>query len=269
LFQIARSGAVTFLQSRNFLSFKFLTHAFCTRLGGVSEGKFASLNMAVNQGDEEEKIRENWRILSRTFNIQEKSFRIMNQIHGDDVLVIGEEGAMASEGQVPACDACVTQCPEVALCIKTADCVPVFLLDPHRKVIGAVHAGWTGTALKVAAKVVDVMVQEFQCRPEDIQAAVGPSIGPCCYEVDSRVYLAMCDHYGSENFFRSSHRPGRWNLDLPRANCSQLLEKGLVKENIELSGHCTFCLSDLFFSHRRDKGETGRHVNFIMLKHEI
>ncbi len=267
MFQIARSGALTFLQSQKFLDYRFLTHAFCTRLGGVSEGSFASLNMAVNQGDEEEKVRENWGILSNSFKIQEKSFLIMNQVHGDDILVIGED-AMASEGKVPTCDAVVTQCLEVALCIRTADCVPVFLLDPLRKVIGAVHAGWGGTALKITAKVVDVMVREFQCSPADIRAAIGPSIGPCCYEVDSRVYLAMRDHWGADNFFHSFHSLGKWNLDLPLANRYQLLEKGLVNENIESSDHCTFCMPDLYFSHRRDEGKTGRHVNFIMLKHE-
>jgi len=269
LFQIDRNGDVTFLKAGKFLDFPFLTHAFCTRRGGVSEGAFASLNMTTGQGDDEERVRENWEILGRSFNIPERSFLVPDQVHKDEVLIIREDPVLTLEKHVPVCDACVTQRPGVALCIKTADCVPIFLLDPRRRVIGAVHAGWGGTALQISAKVIGVMVREFECHPADILAAIGPSIGPCCYEVDSRVYSAMCDHDGSEEFLRSTGREGKWNLDLPLANRYQLLGKGLMSEHIILSGYCTSCRPDLFFSHRRDQGKTGRHVNFIMLNYEI
>jgi len=268
LFQIARRGAVTFLQDRKFLDFRFLSHAFCTRQGGVSEGAFASLNMATRQGDKEQRVSENWGILSRSFDIPVRSFFVLDQVHKDDVLVVRKDPSAAGERPVPVCDACVTQCPEIALCIRTADCVPVFLLDPHRRVVGAIHAGWGGTALQITAKVVEVMERDFQCRPAEILAAIGPSIGPCCYEVDRRVYVAMCRHFGAERFFRSAPQFERWNLDLPLANFYQLLSRGLRSENIVSSGCCTFCRPDLFFSHRRDLGATGRHGNFILLKDE-
>ena len=266
MFQIAKSGAVTFLQARKFLDFPFLTHAFCARRGGVSEGAFTSLNMTAAQGDGEEQVRENWRILGRSFAIPEKSFLVLEQVHKDDVLVIQEDPAGLCGEKVPVYDACVTQRPGVALCIKTADCVPVLLLDPCRQVIGAVHAGWGGTALRIAAQAVDVMVREFQCRPEDLLAAVGPSIGPCCYEVDERVYVAMRDQDGSGSFFHSADSPGKWRLDLPLANRCQLIGRGLKSDNIELSGCCTSCRPDLFYSHRRAQGKTGRQVNFILLR---
>ena len=269
MFQIARNGDVTFLQVLKFLDFPFVTHAFCTRRGGVSEGNFASLNMTTGQGDAEERVRENWKIVGRSFNIPERSFLILDQVHKDDVLVIREKPVLTRGKHVPVFDACITQCPGVALCIKTADCVPVFLLDTRRQVIGAVHAGWGGTALQISAKVIDVMVREFECYPADILAAIGPSIGPCCYEVDGRVYQAMCDQNGSEEFFRSTGCEGKWNVDLPLANRCQLLGKGLTSEHIMMAGYCTSCRSDLFFSHRRDQGNTGRHVNFIMLNSEI
>jgi polyphenol oxidase len=268
LFQIAQRSSVTFLQAPNFQDFKFLTHAFCSRRGGVSQGDFASLNMTTAQGDEKERVEENWRILSRSFDIPVQSFCVLNQVHGDEVLVIREDPARASDRQVPVGDACVTQLPNVALCIRTADCVPVFLLDPRLRVVGAIHAGWGGTALQITARVVEVMEREFQCRPAEMLAAIGPSIGPCCYEVDRRVYLAMCHHSGSGRFFRSTFPFERWNLDLPLANFYQLLGKGLRSENIVSSGQCTCCRPDLFFSHRRDRGETGRQGNFIMLKDE-
>ncbi|OPY90438.1 MAG: Laccase domain protein YfiH [Syntrophus sp. PtaU1.Bin208] len=266
MFSIVQKNSVTFLQAPNFLDFNFLTHAFCTRRGGVSQGAFSSLNLTATQGEEAERVEENWKILSRSFNIPVKSFLVLDQVHKDEVLVVREDPGPAPDRPVPVCDACVTQLPEVALCIRTADCVPVFLLDPHRRVVGAIHARWGGTALQITAKVIDVMIREFQCRPAEILAAIGPSIGPCCYEVDRRVYLAMRHHAGSEKFFRTASRSEKWNLDLPLANLHQLLEKGARRENIASSGQCTFCNPDLFFSHRRDRGKTGRHVNFIMLK---
>lgn len=265
MFPIAQRNSVAFLQAPNLQDFKFLTHAFCTRRGGVSEGPFASLNVTAAQGDDPVRVEENWNILSRSFGIPLRSFLVLDQVHGDEVLVVREDPSSAPDRDAPACDACVTGLPGVALCIKTADCVPVFLLDPCRQVVGAIHAGWGGTALKIAARVVDVMVREFQCRPADILAAIGPSIGPCCYEVDGRVYRAMNHHSGSERFFRSRSHFERWNLDLPLANFHQLLEKGLQGNHVALSGHCTCCNPDLFFSHRRERGHTGRHVNFIML----
>jgi len=268
LFQIAQRDSVIFLQAPNFLDFNFLSHAFCSRRGGVSQGAFASLNMTTAQGDQEERVEENWRILGRSFDIPARSFFLLDQVHGDEVLVVRGDPFLTSGRQIPVCDACVTQLPGVALCIRTADCVPVFLLDPHRRVVGAIHAGWGGTALQITAKVVEVMERDFQCRPAEILAAIGPSIGPCCYEVDRRVYLAMCRHSGSERFFRPASPFERWNLDLPLANYYQLLGRGLRSGNIVSSGCCTFCRPDLFFSHRRDLGATGRHGNFILLKDE-
>ncbi len=262
---MTKNGGVTFLQAAQFMEFSFVSHAFCARRGGVSEGAFASLNMAASQGDEEARVRENWGILSRSFQIPERSFLLLDQVHRDGVLVIREDSLPERGAPAPAYDACVTNLPGVALCIRTADCVPVLLLDPARRVIGAVHAGWGGTALQITAKVIDVMAREFGCRPGEILAAVGPSIGPCCYGVDERVYLAMCDHPGAERFFSTAGPPGKWRLDLPQANRCQLLARGVQGENIEASGCCTSCREELFFSHRRDRGKTGRQVNWIML----
>ncbi len=262
---MTKNGGVTFLHAAQLMEFSFVSHAFCTRRGGVSEGAFASMNMMANREEEEPRVRENWGILSRSFQIPESSFLLLDQVHRDDVLVIREDSLPERGAPAPAFDACVTRLPGVALCIRTADCVPVLLLDPTRRVIGAVHAGWGGTALQITAKVIDVMAREFGCRPSEILAAVGPSIGPCCYEVDERVYRAMNDHPGAERFFSAAGSPGKWHLDLPLANRCQLLERGVRGENIEASGCSTSCREELFFSHRRDRGKTGRQVSWIML----
>ena len=154
----------------------------------------------------------------------------------------------------------------MALCIKTADCVPVFLADPVRRVIGAVHAGWKGTALQIVEKAVREMVQRFGARPSDLFAAIGPAIGPCCYEVDAAVYQAMSHHASRTAFFHTGRQDGRWMLDLPLANRHQLLRCGLLPERIRTADHCTACHPDLFFSHRAQGGNTGRQLNFIMIR---
>jgi YfiH family protein len=163
------------------------------------------------------------------------------------------------------CDAIVTDKPGVAIGIKTADCAPVLLFDSQRQVIAAVHAGWRGTALGIAGKAVRVMAERFRTRPEDLSAVVGPSIGPCCYEVDTPVFEALSERGYADRVLRPGDREGRWMLDLPFANRLQLEEEGVAPGRISAAGICTCCREDLFFSHRRDGTKTGRHLNFILL----
>jgi YfiH family protein len=135
-----------------------------------------------------------------------------------------------------------------------------------KQAIGAVHAGWRGTAQAIAAKTVDALAERFSSRPEDILAAIGPSIGPCCYEVDDTVFRAMSRAGGGMTSFYPAGREGRWMLDLAAVNRRQLEEKGIPSANISTAGLCTSCLPDRFFSHRRDGERTGRHCNFILLR---
>jgi YfiH family protein len=153
----------------------------------------------------------------------------------------------------------------VAIGIKTADCAPVLLFDRRSQTIAAVHAGWRGTALGIAGKAVRVMGERFSSRPEDLSAVIGPSIGPCCYEVDEPVFEAMSHHGEAQRVLRPGPRPLRWMFDLPLANRMQLEREGVPPEQISAAGFCTCCRKDLFFSHRRDGEKTGRHLNFILL----
>jgi hypothetical protein len=154
----------------------------------------------------------------------------------------------------------------LALCIKTADCVPVFLTDPVLQIIGAVHAGWKGTALLITEKAVREMVRRFGTRPSDLFAFIGPAIGPCCYEVDNAVYQAMGRQSAHGAFIHAGLQAGKWMLDLPLANYHQLLHAGLLPEHIQTAGLCTACHPELFFSHRAQGGDTGRQLSFIMIR---
>ncbi|HRR42593.1 MAG TPA: peptidoglycan editing factor PgeF, partial [Syntrophales bacterium] len=165
------------------------------------------------------------------------------------------------------CDAVLTARRGVALAVKTADCVPLLLVDREKQVVGVVHAGWRGTALGIAAKAVKTLKERFDSKPVDILAAIGPAVGACCYQVDGKVYDAFKKLSAvRERAFRACQDvEGRWMLDLESANIIQLVEAGIPRENIFSAALCTSCRRDLFFSHRAERGGTGRHLSFIVL----
>jgi hypothetical protein len=266
MFRIAQKASVKYLECPTEKELDFVIHAFCTRQGGVSGGSFASLNVSAREGDGNDQVRQNIERIAAAFGISVSQFLFVCQVHRDGVWVIDSRTPLSAYEPLPELDAIVTNRPGLALCIKTADCVPVFLADPVRRVIGAVHAGWKGTALQIVEKAVGEMVQRFGVRPFDLFATIGPAIGPCCYEVDAGVYQAMHRHPSRDACFSAGRQAGRWMLNLSLANRHQLLSCGLLPEHIRTADHCTACHPELFFSHRAQGGNTGRQLNFIMIR---
>ncbi len=268
-----RAGVIEYLAAPALAACGFLVHAFLTRRGGFSRGNYGSLNFSCREGDRPEAVASNWQLLARSFNLDPAQFVVMQQVHGDRIVVIADADRplVPAPAAIPpeayACDALVTDRPGIAIGVKTADCVPLFLVDRVRHVIAAVHAGWRGTALDIAGQTVDTFLALFSSRPEDILAAVGPAIGACCYEVDAVVHQALYSYEaGGESFFRPRAEKDRWMLDLAMVNRRQLEQRGIPPENIFSANQCTSCRRDSFYSHRRDRGLTGRHFNFLMLK---
>jgi len=243
----------------------FLTHAFCTRRGGVSKGNFTSLNFSFKGGDSKENVQSNLRILAKSFHIDVGQFFLVNQVHGEKVLIIDRPFADLVVHESPQFDAIITDQPGIAIGIKTADCAPIFFADKARRIIAVAHAGWRGTVLSIAAKVVETLLTRFGCRAEEIIAAIGPAIGPCCYQVDEPVFNAMRVHKGRETFFSSAPEKGKWMFDLSLANKIQMIRMGILDKNIYTAGYCTSCNRDKFYSHRGEGGNTGRQLNFIMI----
>lgn len=266
MFRIAQRGSIKYYECRAAGELDFALHAFCTRQGGVSGGVFAGLNVSVREGDSNDHILRNLELIAAAFGLTASQFLPVHQVHQDGIWVITGDTPIYTHDPPPRCDAVVTDRRQLALCIKTADCVPVLLADPARRIIGAVHAGWKGTALKIAAKTVAIMAERFGTRPSDLIAAVGPAIGPCCYEIDACVYQAMSHHPPGDAIFHTGKKDGRWMLDLPLANRHQLLRSGLLPERIWEADACTACQRNLFFSHRAQAGHTGRQLNFIMIR---
>lgn len=263
---LQKRKTIEYLQSPLLSDCDFLEHAFCTRRGGASQDDYKSLNMSFREGDEEFRVLSNWDNLATAFAIPLEQFLVVNQVHGDAIFVIKPHGSYFSSRDELNYDAIVTTRANLAICIKTADCVPVFIVDKVKKVIAVAHAGWKGTALEISAKVISLMQNQYRCQPQDILAAIGPSIGKCCYEVDSTTADAFRKLSNYELFLQQGKKKDKWMLDLPEANRMQILATGIPEGNIEVSGYCTTCNQDMFFSHRGSGGVTGRQVNFMMIK---
>ncbi len=264
MFRFTQRGSIEYLEAEAITALDFVTHAFCTRLGGVSEGPFSSLNTSFSVADREDNVRRNLSLIADSFSIPASRLVLMGQVHGDRVCILDGDGP--PPGSIPECDGLITDRPGVALGIRTADCIPLLFVDRVRRVIGGAHAGWRGTALSIASRMVDLFEDRFSSRVENILIAVGPAIGVCCYQVDSPVYAAFSSQPGADRFLHPCREGGRWMLDLASANRVALMERGAPAGNILTAGHCTACRRDIFFSHRASLGNTGRQLNFIMIK---
>ena len=238
---------------------------FTTRHEGVSRPPYNSLNLGSNTLDSVHSVKGNRSLLARSFGGTLDRFVTVNQVHGTDLLVIDAPNPDFGHFLKLECDGIVTDQPGVMIGICVADCFPILLLDPAKKVIAALHAGWQGTARGIARKGVEAMVEVFGSRPADIIAAIGPGIGPCCYEVDTPVKAAFTAGGLTWDLFATAAGEGKWQLDLSAANRQQLLLAGVRESNVEEARQCVSCVPDLYFSYRRDKGDTGRQMGFIML----
>ncbi len=263
MFTYAQRGSIKYLEAELLKQYDSIIHAFCSRWGGVSEGQFSNFNFSVSEGDGNEQVLKNWTILSDAFGIPVANFCTVHQVHEDGILII-DDSTDFSTMQNSDYDAIITNRPGLAVGVKTADCVPIFLFDRVQNAIGVVHAGWRGTAKRIAAKTVGRIMEMFSTKAEDLIAAVGPSIGRCCYEVDRVVRDAMKDD-AAMVFTTSNHRD-HWMCDLTRANRLQILDAGVPPANIVEAGICTSCHRDTFFSHRGEGGRTGRQFSFLMIR---
>lgn len=268
-FQLNKFHNLSYLTIPSFAATGSAIHAFSTRVGGISPAPFDSLNLAFHVGDDPGNVLTNRRRFCKALGIDSNSLVAGQQVHGDRVVTVNNvhigKGAHSELDALAGVDALVTATPDLILSSYYADCVPLIFLDPVRRVTALAHAGWKGTVLRIGAKTVDHMREKHGCRAEDILAAVGPSIGPCCYEVDKIVISAVNACLPGHTGLMRPGRPGHWMLDLPEVNRRILLEAGIKSKNITMSGYCTACSNDLFYSYRRQKGRAGRMASFIML----
>ena len=230
-------------------------HGFSTRLGGVSEGPYAGLNLGLSSGDEAEAVRENRARWAAALGLPAPFFTL-HQVHGAAVhlLAPGDDTAPAELRG----DAIVTVPGGQPIGVFTADCAPILLADPVTGIVAAVHAGWKGTVAGVAAAAVQAMRDHHGVEPADLQAAIGPTIGPCCFEVGDEVVAALQGAPWPGTVAAVVPRTPRAHADLFTANIAQLVAVGLRPDRVHASRVCTACDPTLFYSWRRDAATTGR-----------
>ena len=240
-------------------------HCFTTRLGGVSQGVLSSLNIGWNRGDTPENVEKNFSILAQALGFSLKNLVLTRQTHSDIVRQVRRSDAQGLDNHAyPECDALITNDPGAALVVFSADCTPILLHDPVTGAVGAAHAGWRGTAAKIAGKTAMAMVNAYGCKPENIRAAIGPNIGPCCFETDRDVPDAMVSAYGNDALPHIRPVGNKYYVNLKALNALALQQVGVTQ--IEISDACTVCQSDRFWSHRVTGGERGSQGAMIVCK---
>lgn len=259
-FETVLTGSLEYLRSNLLMP----AHGFTTRRGGVSQEHLSSLNLGIHRGDRPGNVVENHRRLARALGYDVRNLVFTRQVHGDTVRVVTE----ADRGQglffpAPDCDGLVTDTPGTVLAAFSADCPLILLHDPASGAVGAVHAGWRGTALGIVKKAVETMTAAYGSRPEAINAALGPCIGPCCFETRGDVPEAMLSHLGDEaRAAMVDHGDGRYHVDLPALNAMWLRRAGVTQ--LDFAEECTACQTDRFWSHRRVGDRRGLQAAVIV-----
>lgn len=240
-------------------------HAFTTRRGGVSKAPFDSLNLGLHRGDKDENVAENRRRLAQALGFDLDKLVMTHQTHSDIVRAVTSADAIGFDHRLyPESDAIITNEPGVALWIFTADCTPILLWDSQSGAVGAVHAGWRGTASAIVSKTVEKMCALYGCEVKNIHAAIGPNIGFCCFETDSDVPDAMRKTYGGEAEQHIRAAGEKYYVNLKALNALALRRSGV--ENIAISDACTVCQCDRYWSHRVTKGVRGSQGAIIVCK---
>ncbi len=239
------------------------SHCFTTRLGGVSSGYLSSLNLGAHRGDDPQNVEENYGILAKALSFDPQNLILTRQTHSDIVRTVTRADCRGLDHKdYPACDGLITNDPGAVLAVFTADCTPILLWDPVTGAVGAVHAGWRGTVSAIAEKAVLEMQKQFGCDPANIRAAIGPNIGPCCFETDADVPDALRAALGeaAESMIRPSGQ--KYYVNLKEANREFLRRAGVT--HIRVSSLCTACRQDLFWSHRRVGQQRGSQGAIIV-----
>ncbi|UTR09161.1 peptidoglycan editing factor PgeF [Evansella sp. LMS18] len=245
-----------------------LIAGFTTKKGGTSEEPFTSFNLGLHVKDLHSSVMDNRKKLSELLNFSLSSWVCAEQVHGSKIAKVEKEhaglGTEEYKDGIKETDGLYTKETDILLTLCYADCVPLFFYDNESGLVGAAHAGWKGTVKDIAGEMVRTWEKDEGVKRERIHAVIGPSIGSCCYVVDDYVigYVDKALHTNSSKPYKQIS-DGQYSLDLKELNKKLLLQAGVKEENIKVSGLCTSCNEELFFSHRRDMGQTGRMLSFI------
>ena len=248
-----------------------VTSAFSTRLGGVSEGYYSSLNLSFDRGDDPARVLENFKRIGASMGVNVEDMVLSKQTHTTNVRVVTAEDkgrGIMQERNYTDVDGMITNVPGICLVTSYADCVPLYFVDPVKKAIGLSHSGWRGTVGKIGKNTVQLMQENFGSKPEDLLAAVGPSVCMDCYEVSEDVIEQFKEAFEKkywELFFYKKEN-GKYQLNLWKANELIFLESGILPEHMAITNVCTHCNSKILYSHRTMGNNRGNLCAFLALK---
>lgn len=267
IFSEIEKREVPYLIFNNLKETGIVKQAFTTRLGGVSTGDCASMNISIKRGDTKENVYENIRRLSKAVGVREDSLVFSSQTHTTNVVRVTTDNKNERFEDV---DGMITNVPGITLVTFYADCVPLYFVDLVNRAIGLSHSGWRGTVNKMGKVTVEAMKEAFGSNPKDILVGIGPSICQDCYEVSEdvieQVIKAFPDYKEDDLYYKKEN--GKYQLNLWRANQLVLEEAGILTSHISTTNLCTCCNSEFLFSHRASKGKRGNLSALLALKEE-
>ncbi len=248
-----------------------IRHLFTTRIGGVSEGIYATMNFSYQRGDKKEAVDENFRRIAEIFDTTPERIVCSRQTHTTNVRLVTEEDCgkgVVRPADYEDIDGLITHVPGIVLCTSFADCVPLYFVDEKKGAIGLAHSGWRGTVDRMGKVMVEAMKEAFGSRPEDLTAAIGPSICQDCYEVGEDVAGKVREGFPGEwkALLKDGKEEGKYQLDLWEANRRILLQAGIKPERLAVTDLCTCCNSGVLFSHRASNGKRGNLAAFLELR---
>lgn len=268
-FKIKKMNNLVYLTIPAFEETDLVKHCFTTRVGGVSKGIYYSLNTSYDKEDPEENVRKNLEAVCNAIDVDINRLVFSDQTHEDRIRHVTESD-IGKGGSVPSdiynTDGLMTNIPGIPLITFYADCVPLFFLDTKKRAIAVTHSGWKGTLLKIGVKTISRMKEVYGTELEDCIIGIGPSIEMKCFEVGQEVSNKFKDSFDNWMKFIEPFGKDKMKIDLWEANRLMLIEAGVPEENITISGLCTKCNEELFFSYRRDKGRTGSMSAIMELK---
>lgn len=262
------AGELAYYAFPSFDALPFVRHGFSTRLGGVSTGTYASMNLSFSRGDDAKAVAENFSRMCAVLEAKPEQVVLTKQTHTVNVQKVTAAdcgNGVTKPQQYEDVDGLITNETGVMLCTQHADCASLFFADPVHRVIALSHSGWRGTADGMGAVTVRAMCREYGCDPKDIVAGIGPSIGPCCFEVDAPVY----ECFAAKPVWDESlavKKGEKYYIDLWELNRRLLLAEGLKPEHITVTDVCTKCHPNVFWSHRVTGNERGSLAAFLMMK---
>ena len=272
VFRNVERGGVPYLSFKALEDTGMVINGFSTRLGGASKGRFATMNFSYSRKDDPADVLENFTRMADALGVERDRMVVSYQTHTTNVRRVTREDegkGVIRERDYRDVDGLITDVPRITLVTFYADCVPLYLVDPVHHAIGLSHSGWRGTVRRMGQVTMDAMKEAFGTRPEDVTACIGPSICRDCFEVGEEVAEAFADAFDPiyrNALYRANGKPGKYQLDLWKANEIIFQEAGVPKEQIHTTNICTMCNSDYLFSHRRVGEERGNLAAFLSIR---